>query len=98
MSQHLVCYSQFDRAMARLHLSPRNLCREIGYSGDAHRQWRQKGQMPKVAALACEALIRRAGKSDRPDVLLRGENVRVVDGDATVERVYEDVYVLRGVS
>ena len=53
MSQHLVCYSQFDRAMARLNLTARELCRQIGYSGDAHRQWGRKKEMPKVTALAC---------------------------------------------
>lgn len=67
-----------DTAKA-LGLSPSELSKELGYSAGAMGEWTRAGQMPVVAALACEGLRRRHRASE--------EERRVVVLDVTAEEL-----------
>lgn len=43
-------------------LKPADLAGALGVNPDTIRKWDREGEMPTVASVACEALIRRRGK------------------------------------
>lgn len=55
-----VPYATFEQTMKILALSGPELSAKLGYSDHAYNDWKNSGQMPKVAQLACEGLC--AGK------------------------------------
>jgi hypothetical protein len=63
-------YSIFESACQALNILPTPLCLELGYSGPVWSSWKEKNEMPKVAAIACEGLRRRAGNVQGEKVLL----------------------------
>lgn len=54
---------QFVQAMERLNITAPRLCEAIGYARSSSVKWLKENKMPKAGALACEALVRRAGAS-----------------------------------
>lgn len=81
----------FMETAQALGLSETRLSEELGYTENAGREWINKGQMPKVAALACEALRRRVGaKADTFTMvaqIVNGQliNARMVQNVSTAE-------------
>lgn len=63
-----VSFEIFKNAAAKLGLQWADLAEALGYSRTAHLKWEEDKRLPAVAALACEALIRRHGNSAKGDV------------------------------
>lgn len=57
--ERVVEYSVFEATVTALGVTPSTLCAELGYDSSSYHNWRKKGKMPKVAAVACEGLRRR---------------------------------------
>lgn len=84
-------YSCFEDAMKRLNMSGPELSDAIGYERSAYNHWKHKGQMPKAAALACEALVRRSGVT-KPRALVKLSKFELVEGELEFKEVYPGVY------
>lgn len=63
-----VSFEVFKNAAAKLAMQWADLAEALGYSRSAHIKWEEDKRLPAVAALACEALIRRQGNSAKGDV------------------------------
>lgn len=63
-------YSVFENAVKLLGVQEGALAEELGFHRTAFHEWKKTGQFPKVAALACEGLIRRQGQPDGATVFL----------------------------
>ena len=63
-------YQIFHETMEALQMTSTELATTLGYSSTAGSGWKKDDKIPQVAALACEALKRRAGLSTQCTVLL----------------------------
>lgn len=84
----------FTDAVERLGISAPDLCEEIGYSRSSHKHWEKTGEMPFVASLACEALLRRAANNEAARIILRGDNVAVLDGNFTAKEIHPGIWAV----
>ena len=87
-------FSLFADAVERLGISAPDLCAAIGYSRSSHKHWEKTGEMPFVASLACEALVRRAGNDKAARIILRADNVAVLDGDFTAKEIHPSIWAI----
>lgn len=69
----------FMNTAQKLGLSHAELSRQLGYSENGYDGWIKSGEMPMVAALACEALVRRKGQQDSYTIVTTVEGGRVVE-------------------
>jgi hypothetical protein len=69
----------FLETAEKLGLSQGQLSQELGYSDHAASEWVKAGEMPAVAALACEALLRRRGQQDSFVIVTTVEGGRVTE-------------------
>ena len=57
-------YSVFQSVLQLTGDKPGKLCIELGYSDTAWHTWKKTGKIPRVCAIACEAIKRRNGHAD----------------------------------
>jgi hypothetical protein len=50
-------YSHFEDALVLFNKNPDALCDKLGYHESSWLAWRDAGQMPAVAALACQQML-----------------------------------------
>lgn len=62
--------SVFHTTVKGLNITEAQLATELGYSDSGWRSWQSTGKMPKVAALACEALRRRQAPNGNKNTLM----------------------------
>ena len=62
-------YGVFTETCAALGKSESELCEALGYNPATWSGWKTSGKIPRVAAIACEGVRRRAGIGEKTFVL-----------------------------
>ena len=71
MTHLKVSFVIFRRTAVVLGLSHEDLCRKLGYHYKTSAVWEEKGEMPQVAGVACEAFEQLSRKNDPQYFVIR---------------------------
>ena len=92
--QKRVPFTIFEETANRLQISQKDLAQSIGVARATADTWAGVGTIPYYAQLACECLIRRNGMKGEQQLIIEGENVRLLKGDAEVKQIHHNIWVI----
>lgn len=88
-------FAVFTNTAKRLKIGFAELAEQLGYNATAYHRWEDTKLFPRVAAIACEGLVRRMGKANgKEEVVIKATDAEVISGNGRVKQIHPGLYVV----